>query len=116
MRRALDLDALACPHRGGRLRVVAAIQGAAAACAVTLFQHCGELIRAYPRPPEQLKDAMATGAVKEEIERKGREKQGYQSHAEASRRRRNGIADEVSETDPSPGPRHRAREAVKGKS
>jgi len=59
---------------------------------------------------------MATGAVKDEIEGKGRKKQGYQAHAEASRRRRNTVADEVSESDPSSGPQDRAREAVEGKS
>src|SRR4030095_15531254 len=101
---------------GGRRLVIAATQEAAAVSAFTLCQHCGDPIRAHPCPPEQLNDAMATGAVKEEIERKGREKQGYQSHAEASRRRGDSIADEVSETDPSSGPRHRAREAVEGKS
>jgi len=49
--------------------------------AVTLSEHWGELIRAHPCPPEQLNDVMATGAVKDKIERKEREKQGYHAHA-----------------------------------
>src|SRR5215468_4777814 len=48
--------------------------------AVTMFRHSGELSRANPCPPEQLNDTMATGAAKDEIQRKGRKKQGNQSH------------------------------------
>src|SRR5262249_26352243 len=77
---------------------------------VSLSQHRGEPIRAHPCTPEQLNDAMATGAVKEEVECKGREEERYQSHAEASRRRRYSVAEEVSKTDPPSGPHHRARE------
>jgi hypothetical protein len=59
---------------------------------------------------------MATGAVKEEIERKGRQEEDDQPHAEVSGGRRHRVTHEVAETHPSAGPRHRAREAVEGKS
>ena len=47
MRRVFDLDALACPRCGGRVRVIATVQDPVVAC--TILAHLG--LALSPEPP-----------------------------------------------------------------